>query len=117
MAASEGDIYDLFAEPRGDIPVHLLIRACHEDRVLLPPTAQQAATAAEAEEAVQQSRHLRERVLAAPILFNKEISGRGRESTVACDKRARRQPRKSRTAQAQARAATVTMRPPWPADP
>jgi hypothetical protein len=117
MADSEGDIYELFAEPRGDTPVHLLIRACHEDRVLLPAAAAEpAATAVASEEAVQLPRHLRARVLAAPVLFTKEISVRGREAKVSCDKRARRQPRKSRTATVEVRAATVTLRPPWRAD-
>lgn len=116
MADSEGDIYELFAEPRGATPVHLLIRACHEDRVLLPPTAAPAATPAESAQAGEVSDHLRSQVLMAPLLFTKEISVRGRELKVSCDKRARRQPRQSRTAQVEVRAATVTLRPPWRAD-
>jgi hypothetical protein len=118
MADSEGDIYELFSEPRGDIPVHLLIRACHEDRVLLPPKEEeeQAATVVESAAAVPLPRQLRARVLAAPVLFTKKISVRGREPKVGCDKRARRQPRKSRTAMVEVRAATVTLRPPWRAE-
>jgi Transposase DNA-binding/Transposase Tn5 dimerisation domain len=113
IADSEGDIYELFAEPRGGTPVHLLIRASEEDRLLLPAAQQPAATADASQSAAPLPRHLRARVLAAPVLFTKELSVRGREAKVSCDKRARRQPRKSRTAQVEVRAATVTLHPPW----
>ena len=41
IADSEADIYELLAEPRGERPVHWLIRACHADRILMPPASAQ----------------------------------------------------------------------------
>ncbi len=105
---SEADIYELFAEPRGEQPVHWLIRSCHANRVLQPSDTE--AAAAEDHQAAQ---HLRERVLATPVLFTKEISVRGRgEPKVPCAKGARHQPRQSRKTQVEVRATTVTLQPP-----
>jgi len=107
VADSEGDIYELFAEPRGESAAHYLVRACHADRLLQSHEAATAATAAP-------PAHLREQVLTAPVLFTKEITVRGRaEPKVSCDKGRRRQPRQSRTAQVEVRAATVTLAPPY----
>ena len=106
IADSEADMYDLFAEPRGERPVQWLIRACHADRLVLPALPQSTA------DPKGEVRGLREQVLAAPVLFTKEISVRGRASKVGCDKRARRQPRRSRKAQVEVRAATLTLKPP-----
>jgi hypothetical protein len=104
VADSEGDIYELFAEPRGETAAHWLVRACQTDRLV---ESQDAATAAD-------TRHLYDRAVAAPVLFTKEITVRGRdEPRLACDKRGRRQPRQGRTAQVEVRAATVTLQPPW----
>ena len=63
---------------------------------------------------VAAARYLREQVLAAPVLFTKEIAVRGRgEPKVSCAKEARHQPRQSRTAAVEVRAATVRLRR-WP---
>jgi transposase-like protein/transposase Tn5 family protein/DDE family transposase len=113
VADSEADIYELFAEPRGERPVHWLIRACHADRVLQPaPTAAALGPDAADVEGVAAAQYLRDQVLAAPVVFTKEVAVRGREAKVACDQRARRQPRQSRTAQVEVRAATVILQPP-----
>src|SRR5205823_1502725 len=59
------------------------------------------------------ARYLREQVLAAPVFFTKEIAVRGRgEPKVSCEKGARHQPRQSRTAEVEVRAATVILQPP-----
>lgn len=119
VADSEADLYELFAEPRGVVPVHLLIRCCHHDRTLLPPTNPQPAPpdgTAETAETAEAARQLRERVQATPVLFTKEISVRGRDPKVACDQRSRRQPRQSRTATVEVRATTVTLQPPKRSD-
>ena len=110
IADSEADIYDLFAEPRGERPVQWLIRACHADRLVVPALPQSTA------DPKGEVRGLREQVLGAPVLFTKEISVRGRASKVGCDKRARRQPRRSRKAQVEVRAATLTLKPPTRAE-
>lgn len=125
IADSEADIYELLAEPRGERPVHWLIRACHTDRVVLPELPENTAagvdTAADADaanadaanaETAAEVRHLRDQVLGADVVFTKEITVRGREPKVDCDQRSRRQPRQNRTAQVEVRAATLTLKPP-----
>jgi hypothetical protein len=104
VADSEADIYELFAEPRGETnPVHFLIRVC-QDRALAAAPLEEGAAA--------QARLIRERVVAAAVLFRKEIAVRGREPKVSCEDRGRRQPRQSRQAVVEVRAASLTLRPP-----
>jgi hypothetical protein len=99
VADSEADIYEVLAEPTGEAcKVDWIIRAC-QDRALV----------SEAEDA---GNLLRARVLASPVLFTQLIHVRGRESKVSCEKRARRQPRESREATVEVRAAQVILRPP-----
>ncbi len=99
VADSEADIYELFAEPRGEPPVHWLIRAC-QDRAL----------------ATDAGPHLRDQVLARPVLYQVGLLIRGRKAKTAAEDRARRQNRETRQAQVEVRAATVTLRPPWRPD-
>ena len=95
---SEADIYELFAEPRGEHPLHWLIRAC-QDRALESDTP-----------------HLREQVLKTPVLYSVELLIRGRSAKTAAEDRARRQNRVTRQATVEVRAATVTLRAPWRGD-
>ena len=95
IADSEGDIYELFAEPRGERPVHWLIRAC-QDRALEAETPQ----------------HVRDQVLSTPVLYEVELLIRERQAKTSVEDRARRQNRKTRQATVQVRAATLTLRPP-----
>ena len=100
---SEADIYELFAEPRGDQnPVHLLVRACH-NRLLT-------------QESGGLGRRMGDALAVAPILFTHSISVRGRRAKVACETRGRRQPRENRTTEVEVRATPVTLRPPWRPD-
>lgn len=99
IADSEADIYELFAESRGERPVAWLIRAC-QDRAL--------------EEGGPQ--HVREQVLATPLLYEVDLLIRGRQGKAATEDRARRQNRETRQAQVEVRAATLTLRPPWRLD-
>ena len=111
VADSEADIYELFAEPRGDqnseisnlksqiSAVHWLIRAC-QDRALT-------------RESGESTQRIRAAVLAAPVLFTQRISVRGRKAKVSCETRARRQPRDNRKTEVEVRATQVTLRPPW----
>lgn len=95
---SDADLYELFAEPRGERPVEWLIRACRNRCV-------------ESEaDAVQQK--LRETVLAQPVLFTHTITVSTREPKTTCEERARRVGRAARTATVAIRAASVTLRPP-----
>ena len=99
VADSEADIYEVFAEPRGEPPVHWLIRAC-QDRALETDTGN----------------HLRDQVWDKPVLYRVELLIRGRQAKTAAEDRARRQNRDSRQAQVEVRTATVTLRPPWRPD-
>jgi len=96
---SEADIYELFAEPRGEQPVHWLIRAC-QDRALETDTG----------------KRLRDEVLGTTVLYQAELVIRGRQAKTAAEDRARRQNRETRQAKVEIRAAKVTLRPPWRPD-
>lgn len=99
VADSECDIYECFAEPRGEQAVHWLIRAC-QDRAL-QSTAE----------------HLRDRLFATPVLYQVELRIRGRQAKRgAREERARRQNRQTRKAKVEVRATTLTLRPPPRAD-
>lgn len=105
VADSEADIYELLAEgtaqPRR---VDWIVRACH-DRALQGEKGRATA-----------GKHVREQVLEQPALFRHTIQVRGRRAKVQCETRGRRQPRQSRDAEVEVRAARVTLRPPWRAD-
>jgi hypothetical protein len=106
VADSEADVYELFAEPRaeseGAPAVDWLFRAC-QDRALKT-------------EADSEAQHLRDAVLATPILYKVNLLIRGREAKTGVEDRVRRQARKARKAKVEVRAATVTLRPPWRVD-
>ena len=99
VADSEADIYEVLAEPRGEHPVHWLIRAC-QDR----------ATDGDA------GQRLHDQVLATPVLYEVELLIRGRTAKTAVEDRARRQNRETRRATVEVRAASVTLRPPYRPD-
>ena len=95
VADSEADIYELFAEPRGEQPVHWLIRACQDRAISGNPGHQ-----------------LRGEALVTPMLYNVELLIRGREAKTAAEDRSRRQNRETRRATVEVRSASVTLRPP-----
>ena len=76
VADSEADIYKIFAEPRGERPVHWLIRACQECAVV--------------PEADAVGRYIRDRVAASPVLFTQQIAIRARDPKTSCETRNRR---------------------------
>lgn len=106
---SEADIYELLAEAQAE-PHELdwIVRAC-QDRALEAETDSDSAAGALSGAA---AKCLREQVLRQDVLFTKTIKIRGRKARISCDKRGRRQPRQSRRAKVQVRAAVVTLRPP-----
>ena len=125
IADSEADIYEFFAESRGPVPVHWLIRAC-QDRALEVmddddrdpefesiESRDSQGKSEEKAEAGQVSSHLRSRVMDTPVLFTRQITVRGRIAKLSCETRGRRQSRVTRPADLEVRAATVTLRPPW----
>jgi Transposase Tn5 dimerisation domain/Transposase DNA-binding/Transposase DDE domain len=105
VADSEADIYELLAEASSaQQEIDWIVRAC-QDRALAKDV-----------ENPGRNGHLRERVLKEPVLFTQSIHVRGRTAKVSCETRGRRQPRESREAEVEVRAATVTLRAPWRAD-
>lgn len=99
VSDSESDIFEVLTEAcHGEHPVHFVLRAC-QDRALRDSTGNSCGKLWETAEA-------------AEVLFTSTISVRGRKALVACEKRARRQPRESREAEVAIRVATVTLRPP-----
>jgi hypothetical protein len=111
VADSEADIYELLvesqAEPRG---VDWIVRAC-QNRAL-----QIGKKTADSQDSDQVAAHLREQLLLQKVLFTNTIHIRGREAKVKCSQRGRAQPRVSRTAVVEVRAARVTLRAPWRPD-
>lgn len=101
IADSEADIYEVFAEDRGERPVEWLIRLCRPHTV--QPTEPEADVAAQ---------DIFDAVRQTPVLFTKEVNVRGREQKVKCNTSGRAQPRENRTAEVEVRATTVTLRPP-----
>jgi hypothetical protein len=100
IADSEADIFELFAEPRGERPVDWLIRLCRNR------TLQQQ------EQGEDAARYILDAVGKTSVLFSKQINVRGREPKVSCTQERRHQPRENRTAEVEVRATTVTLRPP-----
>jgi hypothetical protein len=105
VADSEADIYEVLVagqtEPRS---VDWIVRACQNRAVALPP------------EETEPAAYVREQALAQEVLFTQTIKVRGRQAKVSCEVRGRRQPRESRTAEVEVRAARVKLRPPWRPD-
>ena len=100
VADSESDIYEVFAEPRGQTnPLDWIIRAC-QDRGL---AVDDDATA----------RQLWAGVAGQEVLFTREITVRAHQPKTACESRKRRTARTARKTTVEVRAATVTLRPPW----
>jgi hypothetical protein len=105
VADSEADIYELLVAGQGEPrSVDWIVRAC-QNRALAVTTKEEEASA-----------YVREQALAQGVLFTQTIKVRGRQSKVSCEKRGRRQPRESRTAEVEVRAARVKLRPPWRPD-
>jgi len=101
VADSEADIYELLAEGTAEPHrVDWIVRAC-QNRALQGENGQET-----------QAKYVREHVLGQPVLFTHTIGVRGRKTKVTCEKRGRRQPRESREAEVEVRAASVTLRPP-----
>jgi Transposase Tn5 dimerisation domain/Transposase DNA-binding len=102
VADSEADILDVLAAGmEGAGAVDWVVRSC-QDRALVD----------DLDEARAAEDYLRAEVAAAPVLFRQAITVRGREAKVACEDRARRQPRQTRAAEVEVRAARVTLRAP-----
>jgi hypothetical protein len=103
VADSEADMYEFLVEGTSEtFRADWIVRA-GQNRAL-----------AEGQETAE--KYVRERVEAQPVLFTNTIQVRGRKAKIACDKGHRRQPRESREAEVEVRAARVTLRPPQRSD-
>ena len=110
VADSEADIYELLAEAQAQPrEVDWIVRAS-QDRALQRDAEKNAENKGLGDTAAH---HLREPVLKQDVLFTQPITVRGRQAKVQCEDRRRRQPRQSRTAVVEVRAAGVTLRAPW----
>jgi hypothetical protein len=102
VADSEADIYEVLVEGMRE-PRHSnwIVRACQNRALLCEDGGKQG------------QQYVRDFVQEQPVLFGKTIGVRGRKGgKVACETRARRQPRESRRAEMVVRATRVTLRPP-----
>ena len=105
VADSEADIYELLTEATtGAHRVDWIVRA-GQNRALQRNNGRETA-----------GKYIREHVLTQAVLFTHTIQVRGRKAKINGETRGRRQPRDSREAEMEVRAAQVTLRPPWRAD-
>lgn len=102
---SEADIYELLAEAATE-PRHVdwIVRA-GQNRALQHQDGEETA-----------EKYVREYILTQSVLFTHTIQVRGRRAKINGETRGRRQPRDSRQADMEVRAAQVTLRPPWRSD-
>lgn len=103
VADSEADIFEVI-ECDDDSPDNFgwITRSCY-DRSLV-------------NEDPDASSHLHDQLLESPVLYNKQFYIRGREKKLACDKRARNQPRESRECEVEVRATRLTLKAPYRSD-
>src|SRR6185295_15758726 len=87
IADSEADIFELFAEPRGERPVQWVVRACQDRAVVV------AETECDADSEAETARRLRAAVEQQPALFTQESNVRGRRTEYSCERSQRQQPR------------------------
>lgn len=106
VADSEADIYEVIDEAQQEPPkLDWIIRA-----------GQNRALRQDKEESEATQNLLREQVMNSDVLFNQTITVRGRKAKISNETRSRRQPRDSRNAEVEVRAARVTLRAPWRPD-
>lgn len=103
VADSEADIFEVI-ECDDDSPENFgwIIRGCY-DRCLV-------------NEDHDSPKKLQDQLLESPVHYKKQFYIRGRDQKLACDKRARNQPRVSRQCEAEVRATTVTLKAPYRSD-
>lgn len=98
VADSEADVYEHLAAASDAKSCDWIVRAA-QDRALVG-------------DAATGNKRLFAELERQPVLFRQAIAVRGRRAKVSCETRARRQPRQSRRAEVEVRAAEVTLRPP-----
>jgi len=109
VADSESDIFELLAVAQAEPRTAEWIVRAGQNRAL--QSAEKTGENAASEEA--SATLLRQRLLQQPVLYNNKIHIRGREPKIGCTKHGREQPRSSRTATVEIRAARVVLQAPW----
>ena len=109
---SESDIYELLVEAQAEPRAAEWIVRAGQNRGLRQE--RKSKKNADLEEATASL--LRERLLQQPALYNNTIHIRGREPKIGCTSHGREQPRTSRTATVEIRAARVVLQAPWRPD-
>jgi hypothetical protein len=94
---SESDFFEIFAEPREN-NAHILVRACYDRRC--------------STDEYDTSTHLRDAVSREAVVGTSAVFVRARQPAVSCTRQPRQQVRKSRNAELEIRAKTVTIEPP-----
>ena len=97
LSDSEGDIYDLFVEPRKSDNFHWIIRAC-----LIRPVLDDGVKVG----------MIRDMLVLQPVLFTNGITVRARKQLISCEKSPRRTTRVGRTANVEVRACGITIKAP-----
>lgn len=105
VADSEADMYEFLVEGASEAYRADWVVRAGQDRALAEEKGREPA-----------EKYVREHVQAQPVSFTNTIQVRGRKAKIACDKGHRRQPRESREAEVEVRAARVTLRPPRRSD-
>ena len=98
LCDSEGDIYELIAEPRTTDNFHWIIRAC-QDRLVL-------------DEQDETLKTLRDSMLELPVLFTNDIMARGRKQKISIETSSRKKSREARQATVSVRAGSVFIQAP-----
>ncbi len=110
VADSEADIYELLVESQAEPDeIDWIVRA-GQNRALQSRAKNKGGNAGYS---CAEMNHLRQQVLTGEVLFTNTIQVRGRKAKISCESRGRRQPRESRRAEVEIRAARVTLRAPW----
>ena len=96
MGDSESDVYEILAEPRGEInPLHLIVRAC-QDRALLN----------------DEDQTLRKSLMKSELLYEAKVHVRARTSLIKSEKQTRKMSREERDVVLEVRSKEVELRPP-----
>lgn len=110
LSDSEGDIYELFVEPRKTDNFHWIVRACQDRALIEEDKTDMNGIDTIINENVTNT--IRETIMQQPVLFTNEITVRGRQQLISCEKRSRRTTRIGRDAFVEVRAGEVTIQAP-----
>lgn len=108
VADSEADIFELFAEPRGEkTPLHYLIRACGNRSMAIGPDGRREGN---------ESQVLFDAVINQPVQYRTKVWVRGCNAETSSVKRSPQQSREDRKASVEVRCARLTLRSPLSPD-